>query len=170
MKTAFSITYAERLESYYEIVKYTMPGFFVRWVLFMIVGLTSGALLIEYGLRIGIFGNGYWYVFLGSINALMFIMITYRNIDLKRSYSMQIKDKEEWKYEIELSETAIITKTEKSESKYEKEDISILLAMKKYILIKTKYGNSIVLPIEKIGIEFTTKTKELINIKEMPNN
>jgi hypothetical protein len=170
MKQYFEITYAERLESYLEIVKATMPGFFVRWIAFMLIGLIAGSMLILNGLNKGLFGEGYWYVLLGAINAISFSIMAYKNINLKRNYNSQISDKNEWKYEIEITDGILIVRTDKSESRYVRNDIEFIKEMKKYIQIKSIYGSSIVLPKTKIEDAFINKLKELISNKEMPNN
>jgi hypothetical protein len=170
MKLDFSITYSERLESYFEIVKATMPGFFVRWVLFLFIGLIASGLLVNEGLNSGIFGKGYWYILLGILNGIMFSTMTYKNINLKRMYNMQIKDKSEWKYSIEIDDNRILVKTDKSEARYGKVDIEYVKETRKYIFIKTIFGNSIVLPKEKANSENIEKIKQLIDNTEMPNN
>lgn len=169
MKADFTLTYVERLESYLEIVKSTMPGFFPRWILFMLVGLVSGALLISEGLSLGPFGNGYWYILIGSLNAIMFTVITYKNLNLKRAYNTQIKDRGDWKYSIETDGRTIGVKTEKSESWYDKSDLDVVADMKRYLLIRSIYGNSIVLPKHKTDEAFLSSVKEALGAREIHN-
>jgi hypothetical protein len=160
MKAAFSITYNERLDSYIQTVQASVPGFFIRWIIFLIIGVLASSLLVIEGLTKWLSDSGYWYLLLGTLNGVLFTTVTYKNVNLKRSYNRQIKDRTDWNYDIEIEDNEIRVKTDKSNSIHNMNDIDLVKELKRYLLIKTKYGNLLVLPKAKLSKEFIDKIKD----------